>query len=111
MTPSQSRGAATSPPTRSPLWRCRKPEPRRGHEDRGGPISGAFPRCTPTPCVAPSGWVELTSALDLGPGIGPCVVVGAFDVGPTVEALRDRGRPVVDLRGVGRVRHVVAVAE
>src|SRR5215218_667647 len=65
----------------------------------GGRAGGAVP---PHP---PRG-----SALDFLPGGRPLRVVGALDVGASVEALGDGGGPVPDLLGVLRVARVVRLA-
>src|SRR4051794_30781812 len=96
MRPSQSSGAATSPATRTRLCRCRKAETLRATVGSGAWSLGV---------------AEATSALDLGPSVGPVVVVRARQVGAAVEAVGDRRGPVPDLLGVVRVGDVVGIAE
>src|SRR5262245_18929634 len=61
--------------------------------------------------VAPVSWCWVASlGSDLGPSIHPGREVLAGDVGPAVEALGDRGRPVPDVLPVRRVLGVEDVA-
>src|SRR6516162_57807 len=85
-------------------WPGRGPAPR-GRRRR----AAAGVRTRPAPADRVLLWtLSTTSALDGGPGRGPGGVVLAGNVGPPVQALGDRGRPVPDVAEVALVIRVVA---